>query len=97
MKTKFIIHLYNNVKWKMQYNFQYLQFLIVNSKIFYQIQIFKPRADSLSHIHALRMAIRARVQGSMKSAANLLNAALQLLTLKEGHESGLVNFVSLSE
>lgn len=59
------------------------------------VQVLEANLNSLQHVFAFFVVIRAWIQTRMVTGANLLDARLQLFALKEGDENVLVDLLAL--
>lgn len=59
------------------------------------IQIFQANLNTLQHVFAFFVMIRARIKASVIARTNFLNTRLQLFALKESDEDVFENFFTL--
>lgn len=68
------------------------------SRIFpYQVEILETCTNALDHVQSFGMAVWARIQGSVKTAAYFFNTTLELFSLEKGDEGSFVYLVALEE
>lgn len=63
----------------------------------HRIEIFNPSHDPHGHFATISGRLGARVQGGAETFADLLDAGLQLVSLEEDDEDGLVNLIRLEK
>lgn len=61
------------------------------------LQIFDSCHDAHGHLTTIGWCFWARVQGGAETLADFLDASLELITLEEDDEDGLVDVVTLQE